>query len=377
MIGGFLYEDEKNVSSDDEWYPCDEPGSGILAMSPAGVIFADEAAQTPVTYGDMISFSLTQDGETLSADITAVYNESGDSSFSVSVTLPASMMGTEEPVVYGFDDVLRVCGEDVYLNVEEIVNIYSELTADDSMTELLSMVGITESWIEIPAPTASDDGQLDTILTAITDNLADLETVETDTGVQIAINNDTLLTIAQSIDEAMASVEGTDGESAEEDIEGLEFVSDYILAAAEGFREADPELSEEDSVALVSELVDALFAGVEEEFSMGSDESSDISFAELLSSALEYAAFEGTLSIDSADGVSAVLLDLSATAEGEDAIGVQLGIASITDGEFAEFTSPESFVSLRDVVKNVASLYYTSIASYEEPSEEVSTEIVE
>ena len=85
---------------------------------------------------------------------------------------------------------------------------------------------------------------------------------------------------------------------------------------------------------------------------------------------LEYAAFEGTLSIDSADGVSAVLLDLSATAEGEDAIGVQLGIASITDGEFAEFTSPESFVSLRDVVKNVASLYYTSIASYEEPSEE-------
>ena len=341
--------------------------SGILAMSPAGVIFADEAAQTPVTYGDMISFSLTQDGETLSADITAVYNESGDSSFSVSVTLPASMMGTEEPVVYGFDDVLRVCGEDVYLNVEEIVNIYSELTADDSMTELLSMVGITESWIEIPAPTASDDGQLDTILTAITDNLADLETVETDTGVQIAINNDTLLTIAQSIDEAMASVEGTDGESAEEDIEGLEFVSDYILAAAEGFREADPELSEEDSVALVSELVDALLAGVEEEFSMGSDESSDIS----------YAAFEGTLSIDSADGVSAVLLDLSATAEGEDAIGVQLGIASITDGEFAEFTSPESFVSLRDVVKNVASLYYTSIASYEEPSEEISTELAE
>lgn len=324
--------------------------SGILAMSPAGVIFADEAAQTPVTYGDMISLSLTQDGETLSADITAVYNESGDSSFSVSVTLPASMMGTEEPVVYGFDDVLRVCGEDVYLNVEEIVNIYSELTADDSMTELLSMVGITESWLEIPAPTASDDGQLDTILTAITDNLADLETVETDTGVQIAINNDTLLTIAQSIDEAMASVEGTDGESAEEDIEGLEFVS---------------------------ELVDALLAGVEEEFSMGSDESSDISFAELLSSALEYAAFEGTLSIDSADGVSAVLLDLSATAEGEDAIGVQLGIASITDGEFAEFTSPESFASLRDVVKNVASLYYTSIASYEEPSEEISTELAD
>ena len=349
--------------------------SGILAMSPAGVIFADEAVETPVTYGDMISFSLTQGGETLSADITAVYNESGDSSFSVSVTLPASMMGTEEPVVYGFDDVLRVCGEDVYLNVEEIVNIYSELTADDSMTELLSMVGITESWLAIPVPTASDDGQLDTILTAITDNLADLETVETDTGVQIAINNDALLTIAQSIDEAMASVEGTDGESAEEGVEELEFVSDYILAA--GFREADPELSEEDSVALVSEVIDALFAGVEEEFSMGADESSDISFAELLSSALEYAAFEGTLSIDSADGVSAVLLDLSATAEGEDAIGVQLGIASITDGEFVEFTSPESFVSLRDVVKNVASLYYTSIASYEEPSEEVSTEIVE
>ena len=68
---------------------------------------------------------------------------------------------------------------------------------------------------------------------------------------------------------------------------------------------------------------------------------------------------------------------ISATSEGEDAIGVQLGIASITDGEFAEFTSPESFVSLRDVVKNAASLYYTSMVSYEEPSEEVSTEIAD
>ena len=37
----------------------------------------------------------------------------------------------------------------------------------------------------------------------------------------------------------------------------------------------------------------------------------------------------------------------------------------------------ESFVSLRDVVKNVASLYYTRIASYEEPSEEISTELAE
>ena len=226
--------------------------SGILAMSPAGVIFADEAAQTPVTYGDMISLSLTQDGETLSADITAVYNESGDSSFSVSVTLPASMMGTEEPVVYGFDDVLRVCGEDVYLNVEEIVNIYSELTADDSMTELLSMVGITESWIEIPAPTASDDGQLDTILTAITDNLADLETVETDTGVQIAINNDTLLTIAQSIDEAMASVEaaietvssyratlGAAQNRLEHTVNNLKVTSENITSAESRIRDTD------------------------------------------------------------------------------------------------------------------------------------------
>ena len=55
--------------------------SGIIAMSPAGVIFADEAVETPVTYGDMISLSLTQGGETLSADITAVYNESGDRLF--------------------------------------------------------------------------------------------------------------------------------------------------------------------------------------------------------------------------------------------------------------------------------------------------------
>lgn len=52
--------------------------SGILALSPATMSFADEAAEAPVTYGNLISVSLTQGGEALTADITSVYSESGD-----------------------------------------------------------------------------------------------------------------------------------------------------------------------------------------------------------------------------------------------------------------------------------------------------------
>ena len=351
--------------------------SGILALSPASAIFADEAAEAPVTYGNLISFSLTQGGEALTADITSVYNESGDASISVSVALPASMMGTEEPVEYGFDDVLRVCGDEVYLNVDEVVSLYQDLTGDDSITDVLSMVGITESWLAIPTtPSNGTSESDDAVINALTDSLTSLEAVTTDTGVQIAINNDAILAIAQNVDAAMASTEGTDA-SAEEDLESMALVYDYILAAAEGFRAADPSLSEEDSLALVSDVLDAMFSNVEEEAGVETDASADLSVTDLVSAVLETVSFDGVLSIDSADGVDAVLLDLQATENGEEAFGLQVGMGSITEGEFTEFSAPESFVSLRDVVTNVASLYYTSIASGEEASEEVSSEAAE
>ena len=346
--------------------------SGILALSPASAIFADEAAEAPVTYGNLISVSLTQGGEALTADITSVYNESGDTSISVSVALPASMMGTEEPVEYGFDDVLRVCGDEIYLNVDEVVSLYQDLTGDDSITDILSAVGITESWLAIPTVSGSDSSSAsdEAIANALTDSLTNLEAVTTDTGVQITINDDALLTIAQSIDAAMAATEGTDGTSAEEDLASMALVYDYILAAAEGFQAADPSLSEEDSIALVSEILDSLFANAEEEAGIETDVSADMSVTDLVSAALETVSFDGVLSIDSADGVSAILLDLQATADGEEAFGLQIGVGAVTEGEFVEFSAPESFVSLRDVVTNVASLYYTSIAYDEEASSE-------
>ena len=352
--------------------------SSILALSPATMSFADEATEAPVTYGNLISVSLTQGGEALTADITSVYNESGDASISVSVALPASMMGTEEPVEYGFDDVLRVCSDVVYLNVDEVVSLYQDLTGDDSITDVLSMVGITESWLAIPTTSSSGNSESDdAIVNALTDSLTSLETVTTDTGVQIAINNDALLTIAQNIDAAMASTEGTGETSTEEDLESLALVYDYMLAAAEGFQAADPNLTEEDSLALVSELFDSLFATAESEAGIETDASADMSVTDFVTAALETISFDGVLSIDSADGVDAILLDLQATENGEEAFGLQIGMGAVTEGEFVAFSAPESFVPLRDVVTNVASLYYTSIASGEEVSEEVSSEVAE
>lgn len=345
--------------------------SGILALSPATMSFADEATEAPVTYGNLISVSLTQGGEALTADITSVYNESGDTSISISVALPASLMGTEEPVEYGFDDVLRVCSDVVYLNVDEVVSLYQDLVGDDSITDILSAVGITESWLAVPTTSSTGTSESDdAIANALTDSLTSLEATTTDTGVQITINDDALLTIAQSIDAAMAATEGTDGASAEEDLESMALVYDYILAAAEGFQAADPNLSEEDSIALVSEVLNSLFANAESQAGVETDASADMSVTDLVTAALQTVSFDGVLSIDSADGVSAILLDLQATSNGEEAFGLQIGMGSVTEGEFVEFSAPESFVSLRDVVTNVASLYYTSIAYDEDASTE-------
>lgn len=345
--------------------------SGILAMSPAGAIFADETATDVTTYGGLVSIAITQGGEELTADLTTVYNESGDSSLSVSLTFPASMMGTEEPVVYGFDDVLRVCGGDVYLNVDEVLNLYQDFASaddSDSIRDLLSMVGITESWLQIPTTSSGSDSSDDTIANAIVESMDSLESVATDTGVQFTINNDAILLITQNIEDAIASSEGTEDASAEEDFEGIALIADYMMAAAEGFQAADPNLSEEDSLALVSELLTSVFASFEDQIGAETEESTDVSLTEMVSAVLEAVSFDGVLSLDSDEGVTAVLLDLQGTTADEMAFGVQMGIASMTEGEFVEFSAPESATSLRDVVTNIASLYYTSIASYEEAS---------
>lgn len=346
--------------------------SGILAMSPAGAIFADETQATDVTiYGGLVSIAITQGGEELTADLATVYNESGDSSLSVSLTLPASMMGTEEPVVYGFDDVLRVCGGDVYLNVDEVLNLYQDFTSaddSDSIRDLLSMVGITESWLQIPTTSSGSDSSDDTIANAIVASMDSLESVTTDTGVQFTINNDAILLITQNIEDAIASSEGTEDASAEEEFEGIALLADYMMAAAEGFQAADPNLSEEDSLALVSELLTSVFASVEDQVGAETDVSTDASLTEMVSAVLEAVSFDGVLSLDSNEGVTAVLLDLQGTTADEMTFGIQMGIGSMTEGEFVEFSAPESATSLRDVVTNIASLYYTSIASYEEAS---------
>jgi GTP-binding protein YchF len=100
------------------------------------------------------------------------------------------------------------------------------------------------------------DGSINPVRDIETINLelvfADLETVETDTGVQIAINNDTLLTIAQSIDEAMASVDaaiekvstyratlGAAQNRLEHTVNNLKVTSENITSAESRIRDTD------------------------------------------------------------------------------------------------------------------------------------------
>lgn len=348
--------------------------SGILAMSPAGAIFADETQEADVTArGSVISIGITQGGEELTADFTAVYSENGDASFSASLVFPASMMGTEEPVVYGVDDILRVCDGDVYLNVDEALKLYQDFTSEDdsdSISSLLSVFGITESWLLIPTVSSGSDGaESDPVLDAIFDSMDSLEVAATDTGVQYTINNDAILMIAQNIEDAVASSEGTEDTSLEGNLEGIALISDYMLAAAEGFQAADPNLSEDDSLALVGELLTSMLESFEGEISTETETEVyiDASLTDVVSAILEAVSFDGVLSVGSDEGIAAVLLDLQGTVD-DMTFGVQMGFASVIDGDFAEISAPESATSLRDVVTNIASLYYTSIASYEEAS---------
>ena len=239
--------------------------SAVLAAGSTMPAFAEsETAFTPSTY--VGEFSVTTEGESMLFSIKAEQFAEDGVSLSASATLPASVTGETEDTVYGLDDVLRVVSGDVYINVAEVCNVYEELSGS-SISSLLSLVGIDQNWVEIPAvdiqaaeSEADSEFDVDSLtndLTALMENF-NVETAE-DGSTTITFDGPAVVATVQAVENMYDTVmaEMVSNFSTADTTQVTDVFSDYILAAAEGINAVTPDVSIEDAQAQIMSMVDA------------------------------------------------------------------------------------------------------------------------
>ncbi len=239
--------------------------SAVLAAGSTMPAFAEsETAFTPSTY--VGEFSVTTEGESMLFSIKAEQFAEDGVSLSASVTLPASVTGETEDTVYGLDDVLRVVSGDLYINVAEVCSVYEELSGS-SISSLLSLVGIDQDWIEIPAvdiqaaeTEVDSEFNVDSLtddLTALMENF-NVETAE-DGSTTVTFDGPAVVAAVQAVENMYDTVmaELVSGFSTADTTQVTNVFSDYILAAAEGINEVTPDVSIEDAQAQIMSMVDA------------------------------------------------------------------------------------------------------------------------
>ncbi len=239
--------------------------SAVLAAGSTMPAFAEsETAFTPSTY--VGEFSVTTEGESMLFSIKAEQFAEDGVSLSASVTLPASVTGEAEDTVYGLDDVLRVVSGDLYINVAEVCSVYEELSGS-SISSLLSLVGIDQDWVEIPAvdiQAAESDVEsefnadsLTNDLTALMENF-NVETAE-DGSTTVTFDGPAVVAAVQAVENMYDTVmaELVSGFSTADTTQVTNVFSHYILAAAEGINAVTPDVSIEDAQAQIMSMVDA------------------------------------------------------------------------------------------------------------------------
>lgn len=239
--------------------------SAVLAAgSTVPVLAESETAFTPSTY--VGQFSVTTEGESMLFSITAEQFAEDGVSFSASVTLPASVTGETEDTVYGVDDVLRIVSGDIYVNVAEVCDVYEEVYGS-SISYILSLVGINQDWVEIPAVDiqaveTETDSELDVdsltnTLTALVENF-NIETAE-DGSTTITFDGPAVVATIQALENMYDTVmeELVSDFSTADTTQATGVFSDYILAAAEGINAVTPDVSIEDAQAQIISMIDA------------------------------------------------------------------------------------------------------------------------
>ena len=242
--------------------------SAVLAASSTMPVMAESETATefaPTTY--VGEFSVTSDGESMLFSVKAEQFAEDGVSLSASVTLPASVTGEAEDATYGLEDVLRIVSGDLYINVSEICNVYESLSGS-SISSILGMVGIDQDWVEIPAvdieaaqTEVESDFSVDSLtndLTALMNNF-DVQTAE-DGSTTVNFDGPAVVASVQTVenlwDTFAAQILSAAGTVDASQVTGA--FSDYILAAAEGINEADPNVSIDDAQAQILSIVDAV-----------------------------------------------------------------------------------------------------------------------
>lgn len=242
--------------------------SAVLAASGTMPVMAESETATefaPTTY--VGEFSVTSDGESMLFSVKAEQFAEDGVSLSASVTLPASITGEAEDATYGLEDVLRIVSGDLYINVSEICSVYESLSGS-SISSILGMVGIDQDWVEIPAvdfeaaqTEVESDFSVDSLtndLTALMNNF-DVQTAE-DGSTTINFDGPAVVASVQTVenlwDTFAAQILSAAGTVDASQVTGV--FSDYILAAAEGINEADPNVSVDDAQAQILSIVDAV-----------------------------------------------------------------------------------------------------------------------
>lgn len=240
--------------------------SAVMVAGSAMPILAEENTFAPSTVTG--EFTVTSEGETLVISLTAEAYAEDSASISAAMTIPASVSGTEEDMTISLNDVIRLISGDLYVNAAELCNAYEELTGL-SVSTYLSMFGVTEDWVEVPAlemmvsETETDETELfdsDLFTNSMAAIAGNFNVETTDDATVISFNGDNLVAAVKEVENLYDSITAQVSDSmSSADLSGVTGVfGDYILAAAEGINMVDPEVSVEDAQSQLNELINAM-----------------------------------------------------------------------------------------------------------------------
>ena len=262
--------------------------SAAMLLCSATAVFAEaepetqaaEVAEVPAPQEVTFKMDLTAQGQTLAGEAKMLIDSEQDAGLSASLTVPGGEGA--EPVVIGAEDVVRGVGGDLYLNVDAIRDIYQAVTGDTSISSILAMVGITESWVDVPPINLVFDEEaisgileslegltFDTLMADIEGIVEPITVQETETSWIIPVNKDIIIAVADKVDALLANNGETFGKilsllnpsTLYGAIDYKTSFADYINAYVEGrvsVTGEDPAAATEETYALIDSAIDQM-----------------------------------------------------------------------------------------------------------------------
>jgi len=381
----------------------------VLGTAPA-VIPAAEAettAEAGSAAGDSRTGELHLDFSTSDGaySISVTMDKDADGDFTAGIQGSGTGLSSDSSdASFQADDVIRyvASSQTLYVNTDAISDLYSDLTGDSSISVILTAVGVTDSWVEVPLADFAGLADLvketktenlqpsDTLNQAVTDALAPIGTYS-DSSISLSFDNDSLIQTADNLDTVIAdnkeelkslseqyagaADEAQIAEKADKAVEILENgLKPYIDAYAEGYTSATGGNQEEYASSIKEELDAALqdaFSSLTESTDLEDSTGSDVSVSDLwdempdlsdeLTSALEDISISGDVNGTWAENSLnlSVTMTFQDTAADADASQFSLSFSALYDGENLSDTGievPESATALTDVVKQFAAL---------------------